>query len=109
MARKDPPDGRNRLGGREKQLQASGDDCLERLHKSGVKTYWTEVGNGAEPELGLDIVSGNIVVEVAPGASTYTVRHNDSIEDSYPVRGGAAPGGQPESVATSSAPKFAWN
>ena len=41
-------------------------ECLERLHKAGVKTYWTETGGGAEPEPGLDVVGGNIVVEAEP-------------------------------------------
>lgn len=36
-----------------------------------MKTYWTETGNGGAPEAGLDVVGGNIIVEVAPNASTF--------------------------------------
>ena len=79
-------------------------DCLERLHKAGVKAYWTETGNGAEPEAGLDVVGGNIVVEVAPGASTYTVKPSQGTEDTYPLAAGTPPGPAPNP-----APKFAWS
>jgi beta-lactamase superfamily II metal-dependent hydrolase len=48
-------------------------ECLDRLHAAGVRTYWTEAGEGAEPEPGFDTVGGNIVVEAAPGATTFTV------------------------------------
>ena len=53
------------------------EESLERLHTAGVQLYWTARGNGAEPELGFDTVGGNIIVEVAPGASTFTVRHTE--------------------------------
>src|SRR5206468_3870783 len=49
-------------------------ECLDRLHRAGVKTYWTEIGSGAAPEPGLDVVGGNVLIDVAPGATTYTVR-----------------------------------
>src|SRR5262249_15523400 len=39
-------------------------ECLERLHAAGVRTYWTEMGQGAEPEPELDTVGKNIIVEV---------------------------------------------
>jgi len=77
-------------------------DCLERLHAGGVKTYWTEAGAGGTPEPGFDLVGGNMVVEVAAGANTYTIRHNGSVVDTYTVAltGG---GNQP------SMPKYAWS
>ena len=53
-------------------------DCLDRLHQAGVKTYWTEHGNGAAPLAGLDDVAGNIVVDVAPGAIKYSVSSGNS-------------------------------
>jgi beta-lactamase superfamily II metal-dependent hydrolase len=76
-------------------------DCLERLHVGGVKTYWTETGNGVAPEAGLDVVGGNIVVEVAPGASTYSVKPSLAPEDTYPIAAAGPPPGP--------APKFAWS
>ena len=36
-------------------------DCLERLHQVGIKTYWTEHGNGAALEPEFDEVAGNVV------------------------------------------------
>src|SRR5262249_51212425 len=47
-------------------------DALTRLHTAGTKTYWTSVGNGAAPTPGLDVVAGNVVVEVARNATTFT-------------------------------------
>jgi len=58
-------------------------ECLERLHQAGVKTYWTERGNGVEPEPGYDVVGGNIVVETTPGSSTFTVGHNGTQTDTF--------------------------
>lgn len=86
-------------------------DCLERLHKQGVRTYWTEAGAGADPEAGLDVVGGNIVVEVALGAATFTVRPSGSDAATYPVvAGGSGPGESPRpSPAASPMPKYAWS
>jgi len=48
---------------------------LSRLHNYNVKTYWTELGNGAAPIPGLDRVGGNIVVEANPQPhAAYTVK-----------------------------------
>jgi beta-lactamase superfamily II metal-dependent hydrolase len=57
--------------------------CLERLHTHGVHTYWTENGAGAAPVPGWDVVSGSVVVEVAPDALDYTVRQADGSETIY--------------------------
>jgi competence protein ComEC len=48
-------------------------DCLDRLHQAGVKTYWTEHGNGADTLDGFDEVVGNIVVQVELNATTFSV------------------------------------
>lgn len=54
-------------------------DCLERLHTHNVKLYWTETGNSGAPESGLDIVGGNIIVQVAPNASTFSATYGAHI------------------------------
>ena len=82
-------------------------DCLERLHTHSVKAYWTETGNGAPPEPGLDTVGGNIVVEVAPGASTFTVTYGGTHVDTYSMSG-AAPGPSGNGP-TAMTPKYAWS
>jgi len=83
-------------------------DCLERLHKHNVKAYWTETGNGGEPEPGIDVVGGNIVVEVASNASSFTVTSGGSHVDSYPITGAGAtvPTNTTPAAAT---PKYAWS
>jgi beta-lactamase superfamily II metal-dependent hydrolase len=60
-------------------------DCLERLHKGGVKTYWTEAGGGAEPTPGWDVVGGNILVEVEPNKDEFKIIYNWNRTDTYPV------------------------
>ncbi len=77
-------------------------ECLDRLHSVGVKTYWTQTGAGAEPDPGLDIVGKNIVVGMVPGSSTFTVTYNFQQVDTYPLWD-ATPGTVP--VATT----FAWS
>lgn len=62
-------------------------NCLERLHKAGVKTYWTEIGGGADPEPAWDVVGGNIVVEAEPTKDAFTVTYNWANKDSYPLWG----------------------
>ena len=93
-------------------------ECLERLHNAGIKTYWTELGKGAAPEPNLDVVAGSIVVESDPAApSTYSVRY-ESGTVTYPVKGAAAPvpvTGPTEPAAPAATPpstgepKFAWS
>src|SRR5439155_12461338 len=61
--------------------------CLNALHQAGVKTYWTEEGAGADPDPRYDVVGGNILVEVAPGAKTFTVTHNGGIMETYNIWG----------------------
>jgi len=88
-------------------------ECIQRLHASGVqKSYWTEHGAGlVDPEPGLDVVGGNIIVEVPPppGDGIFTVTYNDTQVDTYPTHsfvGGAtgAPAASPISK-----PTYAWS
>lgn len=55
-------------------------EALSRLHAAGVRTFWTTAGNGAPPIPGHDTVAGDVVVEVAPGASTFSVRYGGTSE-----------------------------
>lgn len=48
--------------------------AMARLHAAGVTTYWTSLGNGVPSVPGRDVVTGNIVVEVARDATSFTVR-----------------------------------
>jgi beta-lactamase superfamily II metal-dependent hydrolase len=91
------------------------DECLERLHKAGVKTYWTEEGNGAAPEPGFDIVAGSVTVEVAPGASEYTVTQFNGGKQTFPTWATSAmttPTPTPTSVTPTPTPQvgsYAWS
>src|SRR5207245_6049636 len=68
----------------------------------------TETGNGVAPEPGFDVVGGNIVVETAPGNSTFTVRHNGTQVDTINFAGGnTTTGGTP--TTTVGTPKYAWS
>lgn len=62
-------------------------ECLDRLRAAGVKTYWTQIGRGAEPDPEFDVVGQNIVVEAAPGASSFTVTYAFSRTDTYSMWG----------------------
>lgn len=84
-------------------------ECLERLHNAGVrKTYWTEVGGGAEPEPGLDVVGGNIDVEVSPGSNTFIVKYGGgTLVDTHPVwEDGQTPAGETAKYAWSKKSKY---
>jgi len=85
-------------------------DCLERLHTHGLKrTYWTEHGNGQPPEAGLDAVAGNIIVEIAPGASSYSVNYGGPTPDTYQTVGSSASTGPIPPVPPANGPKrYAW-
>jgi len=89
-------------------------DCVARLHAHKAAMYWTETGAGATPQAGVDVVGGNIVVEVDPGATTYTVKPTTGEGATYPIAG--AGGGTtpvtpvvvpPAPVTTT--PKYAWS
>ena len=92
-------------------------ECLERLHNHGVKTYWTELGKGAAPEPNFDIVAGTIVVESDPATpATYSVR-SESGTVTYTVKGATAPvsvtgpsaAAPTATPATTGAPRYAWS
>lgn len=87
-------------------------DCLGRLHQAGIKTYWTERGNGAAPEAEFDEVAGNIVVDVAPGAATYSVSSGTQQLATYPIGDGSAPvvgGPSPSSPTAPAGQTYAWS
>jgi beta-lactamase superfamily II metal-dependent hydrolase len=79
------------------------DDCLERLHNGGVKLYWTETGAGGTPEPNLDTIAGTIIVQVAAGATTYTVTYGSNT-DTYPLWSAPSPATHPTGT-----PKYAWS
>ena len=87
-------------------------DCLERLHQVGIKTYWTEHGNGAALEPEFDEVAGNVVVEVTPGAATFSVASGTQRLASYPITGGTsanAVAASAPSSQTASGATYAWS
>ncbi len=81
------------------------EDCLERLHKGGVKTYWTEQGGGADPDPLWDIVGGNIVVEVEPNKDEFKVTYSWLHTDTYPVWESTSI----STVMSPSAASYAWS
>ncbi len=84
-------------------------DCLDRLHAAGVRTYWTEKGNGGSPALPNDVVSGSVFVEVSPGAPTYSVTTAGGNVDSFPLWAApSSPAGPTPAVPISSG-SFAWS
>jgi beta-lactamase superfamily II metal-dependent hydrolase len=91
-------------------------DCVARLHAANVAAYWTETGAGATPQPGLDTVGGSVVVEVAPGAATYTVRTGAGSPVTYPIAGAGGGGAVtpapvivvPPPILTGG-PKYAWS
>lgn len=76
-------------------------ECLERLHNTGVRTYWTETGAGGIPEPGWDAVCGHISIQVQAGASNFTVTCGTQ-SDSYALWDASTP-------APASVPRFAWS
>jgi hypothetical protein len=48
---------------------------MGRLHAASVRTFWTTVGNGVAPLAGFDTVAGDVVIDVAPAASTFELRY----------------------------------
>lgn len=71
-------------------------EAMDRLHAIGVHTYWTTVGGGVAPTPGLDVVGGNIFLEMAPGANTFTVTHSGNKVDTFSVWGATGgPSGGP--------------
>lgn len=77
-------------------------ECVEILHDHAVKLYWTAAGNGADPSPD-DVIGKNIIVQVAPAATTYTVTHSGSLTDTYTIGGGPAPAPAPPAA------QYAWS
>ncbi len=65
-------------------------EALSRLRNANTRTYWTSMGNGASPAAGWDFIGNNIVVEVAAGATRFTVRYGGTT-DTYSTWGSADP------------------
>lgn len=61
------------------------ENCLDRLRQAGVKLYWTELGNGAKPNLHQDKIAGDVLVEVAPAAKKYMVTYQGDRTDTYTI------------------------
>ncbi|HSR52122.1 MAG TPA: MBL fold metallo-hydrolase [Acidobacteriota bacterium] len=61
-------------------------ECLERLHAYGVKTFWTQDGDGdTDPAPGTDVVGGDIVVEYELGDDYFTVTHSGGQVATFPI------------------------
>lgn len=75
------------------------ESCLERLHDSDVKkVYRTETGTGGAPNVN-DVIGGDISIEVAPNATSYTVSYdNGSSTDTYTIKGAVSGKGTQEST-----------
>jgi beta-lactamase superfamily II metal-dependent hydrolase len=82
------------------------EECLDRLHAAGVKTYWTSFGNGVPPDPAYDVVGGDIIVESAPSSSTFTVTYHGGAEpDTY--SNWESP--QPPQPPIATQPAFSWS
>lgn len=58
------------------------EECLDRLHNVNIKTYWTEIGGGAQPDPLLDVIAGSILIQAEPNGKTFTVSY-DNKTDTY--------------------------
>jgi competence protein ComEC len=85
-------------------------DCVIRLHNAGLKKlYWTEEGAGvAKPDPQLDVISGDVRIEVEPNATFYTVTYGGLAPDHYPIKG-TANSGNPPTPPSPAPPKYAWS
>ena len=86
------------------------EDCLERLHSAGTKTYWTEQGVGT-PAPGWDVVAGTTVVTVNLDAGQFTVQHG-STTDTYTIAGATPPsdtGAGTTTTTTSQPTSYSWS
>jgi beta-lactamase superfamily II metal-dependent hydrolase len=86
-------------------------DCLTRLHEADLqKIYWTEKGNGkdVEPAPPVDVIGGDISIEVAPKAKTFTVLYSNGAVDTWPIKAPTG-GGAVAATAVVATPKYAWS
>jgi hypothetical protein len=80
------------------------EECVERLHKAGILTYWTEQGTGAKAVPGYDIVGKNIIVEAEANKDEFTVKYSGSRTDTYPLWESAN-----SSTSTPAQESYAWS
>jgi beta-lactamase superfamily II metal-dependent hydrolase len=80
--------------------------CLDRLHNAGVITFWTTTGGGVAPNPSMDKVGGNIIVEIAPGSTTFTVAYSGDQTNSYQVWNPIVP---PPAAPATLTESFAWS
>jgi beta-lactamase superfamily II metal-dependent hydrolase len=67
------------------------EECLERLHNSGIKTFWTEKGIGT-PDSEMDVLAGNVIVEVVPNTQGFKVSYGTGKVEQFPFwEGGENP------------------
>jgi beta-lactamase superfamily II metal-dependent hydrolase len=83
-------------------------ECVERLHQAGVKLYWTEHGNGVEPDPSLDSVCGDIHVTVGPTDNFFSLSCGDSNPQQIAFWGSTATP-TAEGTATVPAVQYAWS
>lgn len=76
-------------------------ECLEQLHNAGVKLYWTERGQGESPDAVADVLAGNIIVQMAPVATTFTVSYG-SHTDIFPLW-------EQATTPSTTVPRYAWS
>jgi beta-lactamase superfamily II metal-dependent hydrolase len=87
-------------------------DCVQRLHAANIqKLYWTERGAGASPVPGLDVVGGNIIVEVpSPGTGQYSVTYSGTRVDTYTIPSTVSPPPLPGGpTPVTSGPVYIWS
>ncbi|PYS94731.1 MAG: hypothetical protein DMF50_11740 [Acidobacteria bacterium] len=82
-------------------------ECVERLHEAGVQLFWTERGNGAEPDPSLDSVCGNIEVTVGPADDYFSLTCGNSDPKTFAFWGSTATTGA--AAATTAAVPYAWS
>lgn len=87
------------------------EDCLNRLHEADLKrVYLTEKGNGKDVTFvtPIDVVAGDISIEVAPKAKTYTVSYGNGASDTWPIKAPTG-GGKAAAMTVVTSPKYAWS
>lgn len=89
--------------------------CLTRLHEAGLqKLFWTEQGVAAPATLepGVDVIAGDIRIEVAPSATSYTVTYAGSSGETFQIKAQPSGGTGGSSVTAAggvATPKYAWS
>ena len=61
-----------------------------------------------EPTPPVDVVGGDISIEVAPKAKTFTVSYSNGATDTWPIKAPVGGGGIP-AMAVVTTPKYAWS